>query len=73
MASYKLNRMAGGIKKMEYYLPTAFHPVGYSFIFNNMVKLAGEILRSRSFSSSRRHFYTHVLFWQVLLGFKLIN
>jgi len=39
--SYKLNRMASSIKKMESFLPSAFHSFGYSFIFNNMVKLAG--------------------------------
>ena len=39
--SYKLNRMASSIKKMEKFLPTSFHSFGYTFIFNNMVKLAG--------------------------------
>lgn len=41
MSTYKLNRMASTIKKMESYLPKSFHPFGYTFIFNNMVKLAG--------------------------------
>jgi len=41
MLLYKLNRMASSIQKMESYLPTALHPAGYTFLFNNMVKLAG--------------------------------
>jgi acyl-coenzyme A thioesterase PaaI-like protein len=40
-SAYKLNRLAGSIRKMESYLPKAWHPVGYSLLFNNMVKLAG--------------------------------
>jgi acyl-coenzyme A thioesterase PaaI-like protein len=39
--TYKLNRLATSVRKMESYLPKAWHPVGYSFLFNNMVKLAG--------------------------------
>ena len=39
--SYKLNRMASSIKKMEGVLPTSFHPLGYTVLFNTMVKLAG--------------------------------
>ena len=41
MASYKLNRMASTIRKMENVLPKSLHPLGYTFVFNNMVKLAG--------------------------------
>mmetsp|Transcript_32827 Transcript_32827/g.97880 ORF Transcript_32827/g.97880 Transcript_32827/m.97880 type:complete len:172 (-) Transcript_32827:213-728(-) len=41
MASYKLNRMASGIRKMESVLPEAWHSLGYTFVFNRMVKLAG--------------------------------
>jgi acyl-coenzyme A thioesterase PaaI-like protein len=41
MSSFKLNRMASSIAKMESYLPKAWHPLGYSFIFNSMVKMAG--------------------------------
>lgn len=39
--TYKLNRLAASVTKMESYLPKAWHPVGYTFLFNNMVKLAG--------------------------------
>jgi len=33
--------MASIVQKMENYLPKTFHPLGYSLLFNNMVKLAG--------------------------------
>jgi acyl-coenzyme A thioesterase PaaI-like protein len=39
--SYKLNRMAAGVRKMESYLPASWHSTGYTFLFNRMVKLAG--------------------------------
>jgi len=38
---YKLNKMAAGVKKMESYLPESWYPMGYTMLFNNMVKLAG--------------------------------
>mmetsp|Transcript_9086 Transcript_9086/g.13466 ORF Transcript_9086/g.13466 Transcript_9086/m.13466 type:complete len:174 (+) Transcript_9086:222-743(+) len=41
MSRYKLNKMASIVQKMENYLPKTFHPLGYSLLFNNMVKLAG--------------------------------
>ena len=41
MSTYKLNRMASSIAKMEGILPTSFYPLGYTVIFNSMVKLAG--------------------------------
>ena len=41
MSKYKLNRMASSIAKMEGILPTSFYPLGYTVIFNSMVKLAG--------------------------------
>lgn len=39
--SYKLNKMASTVRKMENVLPSSFHPLGYTFLFNNMVKFAG--------------------------------
>mmetsp|Transcript_28180 Transcript_28180/g.81508 ORF Transcript_28180/g.81508 Transcript_28180/m.81508 type:complete len:185 (-) Transcript_28180:3110-3664(-) len=41
MSTYKLNRMASSIAKMEGILPAPFHRLGYTVIFNSMVKLAG--------------------------------
>jgi len=41
MSAYKLNKMASTIRKLESYLPTALHPLAYTLVFNNMVKLAG--------------------------------
>lgn len=41
MSPYALNRMASGIRKMESLLPAAWHPFGYTWAFNRMVKLAG--------------------------------
>ena len=39
--AYKLNRMASTVQKLESYLPKSWHATGYTFLFNNMVKLAG--------------------------------
>jgi len=39
--SYKMNKMASAVRTMEKYLPSTFHSFGYTFLFNNMVKLAG--------------------------------
>jgi acyl-coenzyme A thioesterase PaaI-like protein len=39
--AYKLNKMASSIRKMESFLPKSWHPLGYTLVFNNMVKLAG--------------------------------
>ena len=41
MSGYKLNKMASTIRKLESFLPTSFHPLAYTLVFNNMVKLAG--------------------------------
>lgn len=38
---YKLNKMAATVKKMESYLPVSMYPLGYTMLFNSMVKLAG--------------------------------
>ena len=41
MSSLKLNRLASAVKTVERYLPKSLHSLGYTFLFNNTVKLAG--------------------------------
>ena len=38
-----LNKMAKGVRQLESYLPSNFRSLGYSLLFNNMVKLAGKV------------------------------
>ncbi len=37
---YKLNKMAATVQKLESYLPTSMYSLGYTILFNSMVKLA---------------------------------
>ena len=69
MSGFKLNKMASTIRKLESYLPTSFHPLAYSLVFNNMVKLAGtaglrvETLTERKvevFLQNRRRIRNHI-------------
>jgi acyl-coenzyme A thioesterase PaaI-like protein len=41
MTLYKLNHMATTVRQMESYLPVSWHSIGYSALFNHMVKLSG--------------------------------
>ena len=41
MTAYKLNKMASSIAKMQSILPKSLHPMAITYLFNNMVKLAG--------------------------------
>ena len=41
MTKYKLNKMASTIQRIQSALPESMHPFANSFLFNNMVKLAG--------------------------------
>lgn len=41
MTAYKLNKMASSIAKMQTILPKSLHPMAITYLFNNMVKLAG--------------------------------
>jgi len=41
MTVYKLNKMASSIAKMQSILPKSLHPMAITYLFNNMVKLAG--------------------------------
>ena len=41
MTKYKLNKMASAIQRIQSTLPESMHPFANSFLFNNMVKLAG--------------------------------
>ena len=41
MTAYKLNKMASSIAKMQSILPNSLHPMAITYLFNNMVKLAG--------------------------------
>lgn len=36
---YKLNKMAATVKKLESYLPVSMYPLGYTVLFNSMVKV----------------------------------
>eukprot|EP00986_Skeletonema_menzelii_P004095 scaffold1366_cov155-Skeletonema_menzelii.AAC.3 len=39
--SYKLNKMATSIAKLQSVVPSSFQPLALSYVFNSMVKLAG--------------------------------
>ena len=55
-SSYKLNKMATSIAKLQSIIPKSFHPMAISYVFNSMVKLAGTAgIRIESLTHKHAH------------------